>query len=364
VTFPVLHLSGTPYEQGFTHGKALGESIAENLDVYFDRFLTEGQLPPDEARQRAARYQPLLEQHAYFAAMRGVADGSSHPLGDILALNLRYELLYYQFGVCAMVQGCTAFAITPHASQNGHLLLGQNWDWIPQVRGAVLHTREADGLETLSFTEAGIVGGKIGLNSAGLGLTINGLLTTVDDWSRGTLPFHVRCYEILRSRELDLAARVVTGSPRPCSANFLIAQTHDRVVNIEAAPEVVRHIQAEDGYAVHTNHFLEPEVLGIVEPPSERRPHSYSRQSRMCALIDARRPVSVADLEVSLRDHDNFPDGVCRHENLDDPPEERYLTVTSAIMDLDERSLHLTDGPPCEHVYDGYSLSHAAVIGR
>ncbi len=53
-----------------------------------------------------------------------------------------------------------------------------------------------DGLRTLSFTEAGIFGGKIGLNSAGLGLTVNGLTTTDDDWSRLSKPFHVRCYEI------------------------------------------------------------------------------------------------------------------------------------------------------------------------
>ena len=41
----------------------------------------------------------------------------------------------------------------------------------------MLHTLEPGGLETLSFTEAGIVGGKIGLNSLGLGLTIVKILT-------------------------------------------------------------------------------------------------------------------------------------------------------------------------------------------
>jgi isopenicillin-N N-acyltransferase-like protein len=364
MTFPVLHLSGTAYEQGFAHGDALRDRIGENLDVYFDRFLTEGKLEADEARARAATYQPLLESHAYWHGIKGVAEGSGFPLADILALNMRYELLYYQYGVCAQVQGCTSFALQPRLTENGHLLIGQNWDWIPQVRGAVVHTTESDGLETLSFTEAGIVGGKIGLNSFGLSLAINGLLTTVDDWARGTLPFHVRCYEILRSRSLADAARVVTGTPRPCSANFLLAQTPDLVMNLEAAPSAVRTTRADEGYEVHTNHFLRPDALGVREPEVERRPHSLARQSRMCTLIDARRPMSLGDLQESLRDHDDHPDGVCRHENLDDPPEERYITVTSVIMDLDERSLHLTDGPPCEHVYDGYSLPHTALIGE
>jgi isopenicillin-N N-acyltransferase-like protein len=81
-------------------------------------------------------------------------------------------------------------------------------------------------------------------------------------------------------------------------------------------------------------------------------------------LLEARAPVSLGDLEVSLRDHDRYPDSICRHENRDDPPEEWCITVTSAIMDLEERSLRLTDGPPCEHLYEGYSLPHTALIGR
>src|SRR5205823_1340688 len=112
------------------------------------------------------------------------------------------------------------------------------------VEGAVLHTQEPDGLETLGFTEAGIIGAKLGLNSAGLGLTINGLLTTSDDWSRRVTPFHVRCYEILRQRDLDSAVKIVTNQRRACSANFLIAQAPDRAVDIEAAPDTIREISA------------------------------------------------------------------------------------------------------------------------
>ena len=55
----------------------------------------------------------------------------------------------------------------------------------------------------------------------------------------------------------------------------------------------------------------------------------------------------MQDLEQALKDHDDYPDGICRHPNLDDPEEERYITVTSAIIDLDARSLRLTDGQPC-----------------
>ena len=361
MALPVLHLDGAAYDQGHQHGRALGELIAENIDIYFDRFLREGKLSADEARGRARQYEQVFAGHPYWDGMRGIADGAQQPLIDILALNMRYELLYFQFGVNALVDGCTSFAVLPEASTNGHLLLGQNWDWIPQVRGAVLHTIELDGLETLSFTEAGIVGGKIGLNSTRLGLAINGLITTQDDWSRLEPPFHLRCYEILRSRDLSAAEAIIANKRRACSTNFLIAQTPDRAVDLEAAPDTLCAMKPRAGQLVHTNHFLE---LDVEEPKTERRPHSLHRQARMQALLEDRKPVSIGDLEAMLRDHDDHPDGICRHENLDDPPEERYITVTSAIMDLEERSLRLTDGPPCEHLYEGYSLPHTALIGH
>ncbi len=208
----------------------------------------------------------------------------------------------------------------------------------------------------MGFTEAGIVGAKIGLNSAGLGLAINGLMSTSDDWSRAVMPFHVRCYEILRRRRLSEAAAVITDGLRSCSANFLIAQPPDRAIDLEAAPDSVRVLDPRGGTLVHSNHFVDPALLGVVEPETERRPHSYTRHARLAALLDARAPVAVGDLEVILQDHDNYPDGICRHAHPDDPPEEWCITITSAIMDLEELSVRLTDGPPCEHLYEECSI--------
>jgi isopenicillin-N N-acyltransferase-like protein len=301
---------------------------------------------------------PLLREYPeYYATLRGVADASGQDLIDVAMLNVRYELLYYQYSVIPVggPDGCTSFALLPGATADGHLLIGENWDWIPEVQGAVLH--EAwDDLESVCFTEAGIVGGKIGLNSAGLGLAVNGLLSTSDDWSRLVKPFHVRCYEILRSTSLQAAASIVTGTRRACSTNFVLAQAPDRAVDIEAAPDTCSTFGARKGVLAHSNHFLDPTHLGVEEPRSERRPHSYTRLARLQALLEASRPASLADVQMSLRDHDNYPDSVCRHVHPDDPPEEACVTVVSAVMDLDERALWLADGPPCERVYDQYTL--------
>jgi isopenicillin-N N-acyltransferase-like protein len=358
VSLPLVELHGDAFEQGRQHGLALRSQIAHNVSVYYDRFLREAQLGPGEVRERAGHWLRVLEGYPeYFAGMRGVADGAGQELVDVAMLNARYELLYYQYSILPVgeADGCTSFALLPAASATGHVLLGENWDWIPEVQGAVLRSREA-GLEVLCFTEAGIVGGKIGLNSAGLGLAVNGLLSTADDWARPVKPFHVRCYEILRQADLAGAAAVVTDARRACSANFVLAQRPDRVVDIEAAPDTTCSFGAEGGALAHTNHFLEPTHLGVDEPHSERRPHSYTRLARMRALLAARQPLSVADLQACLRDHDNYPDSICRHVHPEDPPEEACVTVVSAVMDLDERTLSVAEGPPCAHAYEVYRL--------
>jgi isopenicillin-N N-acyltransferase-like protein len=358
MSLPVLHLSGTPYEQGVQHGHELKEHIAHNIQVYFERFEGQGGISRQEVLARSAKYGEAIagQNPDYFASLRGVADGSGFDFDQLMALNIRYEILYYQLSANAMADGCTAFAVLPAASANGHLLMGQNWDWIPQVQGAVLHTTDADGLETISFTEAGIVGGKIGLNSAGLGLAVNGLHSTEDDWSRLSRPFHVRCYEILRARDLETAVEVVTGSKRACSANYLIGSAPDRVANVETAPDQVHSLSPEHGYLVHTNHFMDPVALGVTEPPRERWSSTVHRLKRMRELLTATHPLALEDIQDYLRDHQAYPHSVCRHEDPDLPPPDQYRTVTSVVMDLYAQELYLSSGPPCQSTYQQVRL--------
>ena len=118
-------------------------------------------------------------------------------------LNCRYELLYHATGKRyqqSAIDGCTSFAILSESTNNKHLLMGQNWDWIPDVECVLVKNTDPDGLKRLSFVEAGILAGKPGINSEGLGMAVNGMYSTSDDWSRFHKPFHVRCYEILRSK--------------------------------------------------------------------------------------------------------------------------------------------------------------------
>src|SRR3989449_10579822 len=232
---PVLTLKGSPYEVGYNHGKMARQEIEHNLDVYFRRFKTETELSYEVAIGRAAKFLAVIDKVSpeYAETMKGVAAGSGQEILDITALNVRYELMYSQFSKIGLKPvpktfGCTAFATLPTAVENGHLMMAQNWDWIPDVKGLFLKVRNENGPDVLSFTEAGVVGGKIGLNSEGLGLLINGIVSSKDDWARLKKPFHVRCGEALGSKTLDRASRVITEGERSCSANFILGQQRSK----------------------------------------------------------------------------------------------------------------------------------------
>jgi len=372
--FPLLRLAGGPREVGLAHGRAAAGLVAHNLDLYFRRFADEAKLPRPEVLRRAERYwRALREQSPEFAVMvEGIAEGAGQPLPDVAAMNLRFELLYSEFsrigqtelgGMPAPAGECTAFAILPEVSADGHLWVGQNWDWIPQVAGVLQHVTRPDGLRILCFTEAGIAGGKIGFNSAGIGLAVNGLLSNEDDWSRLGRPFHLRTWEVLCSATLSQAVGAVTNGNRSCSANFLIGQAgqpgEGTAVDLEAAPGGVCSHEPVAGTLAHANHFRDPDRLGIWQPIVEEKRSTYHRCDRMERLLadaTSRGPITGETLQGMLRDHNGRPESICRHPNRELPEAERYESVASIIMDLHAGLMLVAAGPPCANAYQEHRV--------
>jgi isopenicillin-N N-acyltransferase-like protein len=64
----------------------------------------------------------------------------------------------------------------------------------------------------------------------------------------------------------------------------------------------------------------------------------------------------VKTLQAILRDHDERPDSICRHQSEALPEGERYQTVVSLIMDLHAGRMHAAAGPPCQNIYQEYQV--------
>ena len=217
-------------------------------------------------------------------------------------------------------------------SDHHEMILAQNWDWFPETAGGIIQSDYNNGVSSLSFTEAGIFGGKIGFNSSGIGLLINGLIALQDDWTTLRKPFHLRCYEILQQRTIQDALSIVTDDTRACSANFVIGSSEGKVFNIEAAPETFAVQNPHDGILIHTNHFLKPEEIGVSEPKEERI-HTEHRYERAVRLSEQGGDViSQNKIKEWLSDHDGYPNSICQHRDPLLPDYDQYESVASFMI--------------------------------
>jgi isopenicillin-N N-acyltransferase-like protein len=376
MNLPFLKFRGSPEQIGSAYGEQTKELIAHNLALYFNRFEDEAGVPRDEALRRAEKYIDVIRTCSpdYISMMQAIADSSGFPFIDIAALNVRYEILYSAYSMIGMGESarpgpasdCTAFAVSSDSSPDGHLRIGQNWDWIPGVKCVLMEFDLQSGEKALCLNEAGIAGGKIGLNSSGLGLLVNGLMSNLDDWSRLGEPFHVKTWKVLCSRSLDEAIEAVSAGPHPCSANFLIAQFSDGrpddrgIADVEIYPGGQVTWRPASGFFVHANHFLDPDSIGIWQPFREDCLTTFNRYSRMKALLQKEHrggeTMSEEFLKGALRDHERKPDSICRHRNTALPESEQIRTVLSVLIDLTSRSMQVAPGPPCEERYSTYKL--------
>ena len=362
---PEITLSGSPFERGLQHGESFDTEVAANVDCYLSVFEHYG-ASREDVLEEAVQYHDVIENQneSYAQEVRGVAEGSDLPLSHVALLNARYEVIYSAYKDKAEslgsetpppADGCTSFGVRPEVTADGRTYVGQNWDWLASVEETMVVTtvERTDGPNHVAVTEAGIVGGKMGVNEAGIGLVVNGLVTPQDGETPYQKPFHVRCREILEADRFDRAIAPVVESDRTCAGNFLIGHHVGELIDLEAAPETVNYLSPENGILTHANHF---EDQTDVESSLERLiPHTLCRGPRLRRLLEQERgAIDVEVLKGALRDHFDFPASICHHVDPELPAEEHEQTNVSVILDLEDRSLLATSGPPCERAYRRY----------
>jgi isopenicillin-N N-acyltransferase-like protein len=366
---PLLTVDGDPYACGVAHGRQFAREVADNLETYLRRFAASG-LGRDAAFAEAERWLTAMRSQntTYADEMQGIADGSRQSAAAIALLNARYELAFTLFGQEAQSDrksellmvgpdGCTTFGVLPEAAANRHTWLGQNWDWLEGIHGRtlVLRVQRKSKPSFVCLTEAGIAGGKMGVNECGIGLVENGLASSHDGRNPYQRPFHMRCREVLDADSFAGACQAVTGSPRTCSANFVIGMAGGNLVDIETSPDHASEIRAEDGIVTHSNHFLTP---GHGESLLEKiSPNTLQRADRMRHLLQEQRtPLTFDRMRSAAADHSGAPYAICRHPDPAQPSAKRTMTAGAVLIDLDERVMHVANGPPCSNEYVPFAV--------
>ncbi|KAL6921297.1 hypothetical protein FSST1_005323 [Fusarium sambucinum] len=281
-----VRCSGTPYEIGHQHGAIAKDKVNGSLSFYEWLFQETCSMNWEAVRQEAKKYiEPLRNispRHA--EELQGLADGAGVDLLDIVALNVRTEITFslYTEDPTTPIQtdGCTSAAFR---QPNGEVLLAQNWDW--QLKQApnllICHiSQPGTDIPNISMvTEAGVIG-KIGINSAGVGTTLNAVRARGVDNTK--LPIHLALRTALESKSAREAANKLYKMGTAGSGHILVSDPSE-AIGLECTSIGIKEINLDsNGTLVHTNHLL-LEHPGVDEPGW--LPDSKVRFARMSELI-------------------------------------------------------------------------------
>lgn len=350
--FPLIVIEGSARQRGEAYGSACRERIRGTIDFYRYIFQAEGGLAWSKALDTANDFAaPIADfDPEMMEEIRGIADGAGVPLAEILAINARSELLFLlSTGGASPAGSCTSLATLPAPSTDRPVLLAQNWDWYCRTleHCVLLLVRQPPRPTILQVVEAGLIA-KMGMNSAGIGLCTNALLT--DGWRIG-VPYHAILRGILNASGMAEALGAVTQARRASAGNYLIGHHDGLAVDIEASPDHHSLLRPKNGVLVHTNHFIAHNPINRDLMPG-RWPDSLVREAR--ANQYAADPGNARDadwIRQVLRDHLDRPTSICSHPCGQVAADNDWQTNASLIMDLTARSMQLTAGPPCENQY-------------
>ena len=91
-----VRIEGTSYQRGRQYGTKAGARVRLSVQAYQQAFAHFAGWDWPTVRREAARFEaPIGEfRPAYLEEMRGIADGAGLDLTDVLAINVRTEVMY------------------------------------------------------------------------------------------------------------------------------------------------------------------------------------------------------------------------------------------------------------------------------
>jgi isopenicillin-N N-acyltransferase-like protein len=370
--YPHVRVEGGPQERGRQYGEQARERVLRSRDAYEQVFGHYASWSWDKVTREARRYiSPIRAfRPEYLEEMHGIAEGSGLRFEDVFALNVRSEVMFAAKARQALslpVAGageCTAFAALPE-KPGGHVLIGQNWDWLLHSfeTVVVLEARQIGKPAYVTVVEAGLLA-KLGMNSAGIGLATNAVVTDLDRGEPG-IPFHVLLRSVLDAETVTDALAGLQAGFRSSSANYVLASADGVALDVEAAPGDFSRLSVsgpEDGLLLHTNHLLHAQP-GVTDVSLWAMPDSAVRLQRARSLV-GESDRSREALTAMLSDHADRPGSICAHPDERQPMLEQAATVASAVMDLNERRLWLADGQPCRMPYRELDYSAFLAAGQ
>jgi isopenicillin-N N-acyltransferase-like protein len=331
--------SGSHYSIGTSIGKQCKDQALRMQKRFKEHMDSVPGMTVQKAIAQARMSLPLSKEFypGHIQEMEGYADAVGLDFDEVYAALCDYT---------AGGRGCTDIAV--------------NADW---TKEDVVYAAHNEDVEPYNFEDVSIVriapkdepsfigvcyGGlypTVGLNSAGISLTGNAL---VPNDTRMGIPKMIPVRKVLSAKGLYDALRWAVPEGRGHSFNNIVSDSNGEIYSVEGSATTFDALYADEGYLVHTNHYLSPRMWGY-ELNLHTRWSSIIRYNRASKLF--RRHLGQVDITTFkeiFSDHVGFPESICRHPDPALTEDERTMTIFSVVFDLTNKAMWICDGNPCE----------------
>lgn len=340
--------SGSHYNIGVSIGKQCRDQALRMSK----RFKAWSELVPgmtvEKAKAKARLSLPLSREFypEFVEEMEGYADGTG----------IDFDLVYAALSdrTVGGGKGCTDIAVNSHWTKDDVVFAAHNEDVEPYNYSDVCIAR------ITPKDEPGFIGvcygglyPTVGMNAAGISLTGNAL---VPNDTRTGLPKMFPVRKVLKAKGIYDALTWSMPPSRGHSYNNIVCDTNGEIYSMEGSATTFDALYGQEGYLVHTNHYLSPRMWRF-EDDMHTRMSSIIRYNRASKLF--KRHLGQVDLgtfKEVLSDHVGHPESICRHPDPRLGEEAQTMSIFSAVFDLTNRAMWVCAGNPCEGEYRKYTL--------
>jgi isopenicillin-N N-acyltransferase-like protein len=350
----IIKVKGSHREIGRQIGEAFREQIQHHLQStreLIDTTYETLELDWSGARMQGRKYLPFAQERypQYVDEMLGMSEGANVDFDDVGVTNsleaVTMDALH--------LSKCTSMAVSETHTADGHVLIAHNEDWIPEDEPDVflIHAEPDDEPPFLAMTYGALLP-NIGFNAYGIAQCCD---SVYPNDSRIGIPRLVVSRAALAAKTPGEAIRRTLIPRRAAGYNHLLAHESGEIYSVEVSARKFAILYADDGYMVHTNHFLDSNMQTI-EYESDELISTRVRYFRANRLLRETEQHTIKSIQSIQRDHINFPNSICNHAEDVMDPLDREKTINAMVIDLTARAMHIAWGNPCGNTYHTYYL--------
>ncbi|KAG9149217.1 hypothetical protein Leryth_003207 [Lithospermum erythrorhizon] len=329
------------YHIGFLIGQRFSNQISSRMST--DNILKDQLIPFVQTQEGQTLLQALKETNQkkypdYWNELLGTAEGSGVPFLEILLVNFRKEIIPFipKIGTnfkeeinddCSDILVVNdTMAVAAHNEDGNVALIGHSY----LIRGHL-----SNGVSYTAYTYAGeLPSCAFGFNSHGLAFTLNSVPPSVDEIEPGGVGRNFISRDLLEAESInDAMSRIQSSAVSVGHSYNLIDIRTRRILNVETASRNRSSVlEIGDVPLFHANMYLHLQVQQANDENSLRR------QKKASSLPKKSKGDFLALLgDMNDREYPIYMTGPVLY------------TLCTAVLDMDEQTLSITEGNPKEH---------------